>query len=120
MTRKSPSASKEKILGELVLEVRRMSGLAVQISQAVADRVGLAPTDLEYLDVIVMAGTEITPTELMRKTGLTSGAITGVVDRLEAAGFVCRKEDPQDRRRLFVQPRAERLAEIMKYYSSLQ
>lgn len=120
MSRKPTTVTKAKILSELVSEVRRMTGLSVLISQAVADRVGLAPSDLEYFDVIVLAEAEVTPGWLMRETGLTSGAITGVVDRLERAGFVRREHDPNDRRKVIVRPEPKRLAELMKYYAPLQ
>lgn len=120
MSRKPTTVTKDKILGELVSEVRRMTGLSVLISQAVADRVGLAPSDLEYFDVIVLAEEDVTPGWLMRETGLTSGAITGVVDRLETAGFVRREHDPHDRRKVIVRPEPKRLAELMKYYTPLQ
>jgi DNA-binding MarR family transcriptional regulator len=45
----------------------------------------------------------MTAGQLARETGLTTGAITGVVDRLAARGYVRREEDPEDRRRVLLQ-----------------
>ena len=57
--------------------------------------------------------------QLAELTGLTAGAITGVVDRLEAAGFVRRERDPDDRRRWLVQIEPEKQAEIYELYAPL-
>lgn len=76
-------------------------------SQAVAARLGLTPSDLECLDVIHLKGLA-TAGELARASGLTTGAITGLIDRLERAGYVERERDPADRRRVLV--RATRAA----------
>jgi len=53
-------------------------------------------------------------------TGLTSGAITGVVDRLEKAGFVRRERDDSDRRKVFIAPVPERMMEIGHFYQLMQ
>ncbi len=72
---------------------------SVLVSSAVAERVGLSSSDLECLDFIVMGNSgAVTPGDLATATGLTSGAITGVVDRLERGGFVRREADAADRR----------------------
>ncbi|WP_197078315.1 MarR family transcriptional regulator [Hoeflea sp. IMCC20628] len=68
-------------------------------------------TDLECLFIITL-GENVTPGRLADVTGLTSGAITGVVDRIERAGYIKRTRDPNDRRRLFLEPVAERIEEI--------
>src|SRR5205085_2218293 len=54
-------------------------------------------------DILAHSG-PITAGELAQRTGLTTGAITGVIDRLAAAGFVRRAADPNDRRRVIIEP----------------
>ncbi len=66
---------------------------------AVATHLGLGVTDLKCLDLLHRASMPLTPVNLAELTGLTSGAITGVADRLEAAGFVERVRSQTDRRR---------------------
>jgi len=89
--------------------MRDASGQGVLYSQAVAARLGINSTDLECLDVILMRG-PVAAGELARATGLTSGAITGVIDRLDRAGLAKREPDPGDRRKVLVraQPTVER------------
>src|SRR5579863_10050526 len=80
----------------------RQSGSLMQLmSQAAADRIGINSTDLNCLNILSFRG-QMTAGELARETGLTTASITGVVDRLEEAGFVRRERDPQDRRRVVV------------------
>ena len=77
------------------------SGLSVLFSHAVAEAVGLNPTDLEALDLLLREGA-MTAGKLAELTRLTTGAITGVIDRLERRGYVRRVPDPTDRRRVIV------------------
>jgi DNA-binding MarR family transcriptional regulator len=55
----------------------------------------------------------MTAGELAQRTGLTTGAITGVIDRLEQAGFVRRAEDPGDRRRVIIEPCHKRMGQVI-------
>lgn len=92
-------------LGE---EFRRLSTATVLFHQAVADRLGLNVTDHKCADILLRDG-PVTAGELAVRTGLTTGAITGVIDRLEKAGFVRRAKDPGDRRRVIVEPLRPRI-----------
>jgi len=81
--------------------VRRTGSLMNLMGQAAADRVGINATDMNCLNILSFSGA-MTAGELARATGLTTASITGVVDRLEAAGFVRRERDLADRRRVVV------------------
>src|SRR6185369_1624487 len=70
-------------------------------TDAVAAKLGLNRTDLDCLSIVHLAGSA-TAGELAEITGLTTGAVTGVIDRLVQAGFVRRDADPDDRRRVIV------------------
>jgi DNA-binding MarR family transcriptional regulator len=74
--------------------------------QTIADCLGIAPTDHKCLGFIAEADHPVTAGELATWTGLTTGAITGVIDRLEAAGLAHRDHDPNDRRRVVVRAAA--------------
>ncbi|WP_437675491.1 MarR family winged helix-turn-helix transcriptional regulator [Sorangium sp. So ce131] len=93
---------------------RELSTQSVLLHQAIAERLGLKGTDHKYLDVLRRAAEAgpVTPGDLVQLTGLTSGGVTGVLDRLEAAGFVRRVKHPSDRRQLVIEPVTERYAEI--------
>jgi DNA-binding MarR family transcriptional regulator len=98
--------------------LRRMLALGLVFHEAVAVRLGINATDLKCLE---LAGGEesVTPSRLAELAGLTSGAITGVLDRLERAGIVSREADPDDRRRVVVRVAPERLDEITGMYRPL-
>jgi DNA-binding MarR family transcriptional regulator len=125
--------SREEIIGKVCLratKAKRNYGLELQelgremgihtimFHTAVAERLGLNITDHKCLDHILRTN-GATAGELSRFTGLTTGAITGVIDRLERAGFARRQPDPQDRRKVIVVPLPERLAEVGKLFESI-
>jgi DNA-binding transcriptional ArsR family regulator len=80
---------------------RRTGSLMQLMSQAAADRIGINATDLNCMNILSFSG-HLTAGELAKATGLTTASITGVVDRLEEAGFVHRERDAVDRRRVVV------------------
>src|SRR6185369_8348500 len=81
---------------------RELSTRTIMFHQTIADCLGIAPTDHKCLGFIAEADHPGTAGELATWTGLTTGAITGVIDRLEAAGLAARERDPHDRRRVVV------------------
>jgi DNA-binding MarR family transcriptional regulator len=90
---------------ELVMRVvrggREFSVGTVLFHQAVGGLLGINVSDVKCLDVIAMQG-RATPTELAKHTGLSPGAMTAVIDRLQEAHLVERHRDPQDRRTTLV------------------
>ncbi|HET7182259.1 MAG TPA: MarR family transcriptional regulator [Candidatus Limnocylindrales bacterium] len=87
--------------------------------EALADRLGLNPTDLRCLELVI-AEPGITAGRLAERADLTTGAVTGVVDRLERTGFVRRQPDPADRRSVTIAPVEERLGEYRSAVTPLQ
>jgi DNA-binding MarR family transcriptional regulator len=113
------ASNRGAILTDFGLAMRRSSSQSSLLRNVVAARIGISPNDFECLD-IVNSESAVTPGHLAEATGLTTGAITGVIDRLENAGFVRRDADPTDRRRILVRPIAEHTQVIARYYQSLQ
>lgn len=95
--------------------MRRMGAQSLIVSQTVAARFGLNTTDLECLDLIQLEG-DVPAGRLSAVTGLTSGATTALIDRLERAGYVERIDDPADRRRVLVRIRKGAIGEIARTY----
>jgi len=95
------SPERAKLALEFAAGIRRTGSLMQLMSQAAADRIGVNSTDLNCLNILSFRG-EMTAGELARATGLTTASITGVVDRLEQAGFVRRERDAVDRRRVVI------------------
>lgn len=97
----SSRKSRQELIGELNDALRETSGLGVLYSQMVAAKLMINSTDLECLGYIQARGA-VTAGTLAQVTGLTTGAITGVIDRLEQAGLARRERDATDRRKILV------------------
>ena len=95
--------SREETIQNIVAKFREMSIEAVMFHQTLADELGLYITDHKCMDVIHRFGA-MPAGRLGEMTGLTTGAITGMIDRLEKAGYVRRTNDPKDRRKTIVEP----------------
>jgi DNA-binding MarR family transcriptional regulator len=104
---------------ELEHAVRKSSALGVIFGQTVANKVGMSSSDLECLDFLNIES-RVTAGRLAELTGLTTGAITGMVDRLEKAGWVRRERDENDRRKVFIAIVPENIAKIGRFYEPLQ
>src|SRR4051812_11024154 len=112
--------ARDELVTALVQQIgRQHSARVVMFHQAVADRLKLNATDLKSLDLARSASEPLTAGQLAEFTGLTTGAITGVVDRLEAAGFVRRQRDPRDRRRVIIEPLPGREADVAQLFEPL-
>jgi DNA-binding MarR family transcriptional regulator len=120
--RKETSKGSEKrseLLMALGREFRHLATATILFHQAIADRLGMHATDHKCAELLLRTG-PLTAGELAQRTGLTTGAITGVIDRLEMAGFVRRAEDPRDRRRVVIEPFPQRIdSEIGPLFKSL-
>ncbi len=103
----SPERARRRMESEFLLAVRRAGSVMQLLGAASAERIGINVTDLNCLNILAVNG-RMTAGELARETGLTTASITGVLDRLEEAGFVRRERDPHDRRRVIVQLDAAR------------
>mgnify|MGYP003148887232 CR=1 FL=1 len=87
---------------------RNLSSATIAFHRALASRLGLNETDHKCLDLLRREG-PVTAGVLAERTGYTTGAVTGMIDRLERAGYVERKQDSDDRRRVIVTPIAQEI-----------
>ena len=113
--RKSAAEVKAELSGQLDAEIRRLGATNALFVHAVASRLGLNPTDYECLDVLDWTG-PITAGQLAQHLGLTSGAVSGMLDRLEIAGWVQRNRDAADKRKVVVTLLRTRFAEVAPLY----
>ncbi len=94
---------REELVQAINDKLRETSTETIMFHQAVADTLGLHITDHKCLDLIHRFGA-MPAGRLAELTGLTTGAVTGIIDRLEKAGYVRRASDPKDRRRTIIEP----------------
>jgi DNA-binding MarR family transcriptional regulator len=108
--------------GELVAQVirgaREYSIGMVSLHQEVGRILGLNVTDMKCLDVMTMQGSA-TPSQLAEQTGLSSGATTAMIDRLERARLVVRRPHPTDRRGTVLVLTQEAMEKLPSLFESL-
>ena len=109
-----PEARRRRLAETVMKELRALSAVQDQLDQYAAHRFGVNRTDMRALDLIGWAGA-ISPTALAIAMGMSTGATSTVLDRLEAAGYARREPDPGHRRRTLVRqtPRTGELAEAI-------
>ena len=102
------------------LEVgRELGARGILFHQAIATVAGVSVTDLKCLDYVERMG-EVTAGDLARETGLTTGAITAAIDRLEKAGLARRERSGSDRRKVFIRLcQSPAMARIAPFYEAL-
>ncbi|PGL72041.1 MarR family transcriptional regulator [Bacillus sp. AFS055030] len=108
--------NRSELIPALIMEIRKFNTSIVLFNEGLASNLHLNATDLRCRELLCHTG-PITAGKLSKLTHLSTGAITGVIDRLEKVNFVERVQDPNDRRRVIIQPVYERddeLAELFK------
>ncbi|PPK99914.1 MarR family winged helix-turn-helix transcriptional regulator [Parapedobacter indicus] len=102
----------EKI-SELRALSRRYSDTSILMHEAIARKAGLSGTDHKYLGLLIERGA-MTAGEFSKLTALTTGAVTGLVDRLEKKKLVKREFDKHDRRKVIIVPRTENVIKLLQ------
>jgi DNA-binding MarR family transcriptional regulator len=110
--------SRSELMQAIRSGFQQTSGQSVLLSQIIADKVRLAPSDLECMGFLEDAG-PMTAGRLAELTGLTSGAVTRMIDRLERRRYVRRRSDPEDRRKVLVELVPGRAKEFERFYGPM-
>jgi len=120
LTAERTNRRRDEAVRDLKLNLRHfVVELLVSNFEAIAD-VGLNPTDIGSLCLLLLHG-PAPAGRLAELTGLTTGAVTGVIDRLEEGGFVHREVDPADRRKVIVVTDPKRVdRDLFPHFPSLQ
>ncbi len=100
------------------LRMRGLGSRTVLYQQNVASSLGLYNNDFLSIDILHEKG-PITAGELSKLTGLATGSVTALIDRLEKNGFVRRQNDPNDRRKVIIVPLYEDKEEVSNTYHPL-
>ncbi|HEY9142060.1 MAG TPA: MarR family transcriptional regulator [Bryobacteraceae bacterium] len=104
---------------ELVIQIRRFIAGTILFNQKAADRAGLHLTDMQCINLLELLGGSTTPGKLAEGTGLTTGGVTVMLDRLEKAGFIRRERNPNDRRSVLVRVNPRRLQKVNVLYAGV-
>ena len=101
---------------DVIKRIRKLNQLhsytSLQMHEAVARRAGLSGTDHKYLGFLIERG-QMTAGELANLTGLTTGAVTGLIDRFEKKNLVKRRFAEDDRRKIIIEPNTENIMALL-------
>jgi DNA-binding MarR family transcriptional regulator len=106
----------EQLRAEINRSMLRFIAGVVLHNQVVAQRLGLGASDSQFVSLINLHG-PLPAGRLAELSGLSTGTVTGVIDRLERAGFVRRERDAVDRRKVLVAPVPEAMAGLAQQYA---
>lgn len=102
---------------ETLTRVRKLMQLhsytSVQLHEAIGRKAGLSGTDHKYLGFLLQRG-QMTAGELSALTGLTTGAITGLIDRFEKKRLVKRRFAEEDRRKVLIEPNTKNIMALLE------
>ncbi|MFJ7512797.1 MarR family winged helix-turn-helix transcriptional regulator [Peribacillus simplex] len=106
------------LLESLTRSLQRYGMRSVLFQQNMALKIGVSHTDLKSAEILNETG-PITAGELSKITGLSTGSVTALINRLEKSGYVKRERDQLDGRRVMIAPIPERQEQIKSHYQSL-
>lgn len=109
---------------EDVIKIRKLSQqyayTSIQMHESIGRKIGLLSTDHKYLGFFIQKG-QMTAGELAVLTGLTTGAVTGLIDRLENKKLVKRQPDKTDRRKINIVPNMDKIIKLITpFYQDFQ
>ncbi|MEW5552591.1 MarR family transcriptional regulator [Peribacillus frigoritolerans] len=106
------------LLESLTHRLQRYGMRSVLFQQNMAQKIGVSHTDLKSAEILNETGS-ITAGELSKITGLSTGSVTALINRLEKSGYVKRERDQLDGRKVMIMPIPERQEQIKSHYQSL-
>jgi DNA-binding MarR family transcriptional regulator len=109
---------KRRLTNTIKESLRELSIQLSLLNHQVGARLELKDVDLDCLDLVARYG-PLSPSALARRAGLHPATMTGILDRLERAGWIGRDRDPADRRAVTISARRERAGEILGLYAGM-
>jgi DNA-binding MarR family transcriptional regulator len=98
--------------------LRRLTQQLYRLNDVVGSQIDLLPGDLGVLDILGRDG-PLSPRDVIAVTGIHPATLTGVLDRLERGGWLARRPDPDDRRRVVLKAAMDRGGEVARLYAPM-
>ncbi len=112
------SENRKALHATLTGQIRYFIAGTILFHQKMAERMGMHMTDMQCINLLDLMGPS-TPGKLAERTGLTTGGVTVMLDRLEKAGLVRREPNPNDRRSVLVRVNPRKLPKIKALYATI-
>jgi MarR family transcriptional regulator, organic hydroperoxide resistance regulator len=112
------SSDRTRLHETVIHSLRQFIAGSILYNQQIADRVGLRLTDMQCINALELMGPS-TPGELARFTGLTTGGVTVMLDRLEKGGYLKREPNPRDRRSVLVHLNLTKVKKMQAFYGEI-
>jgi DNA-binding MarR family transcriptional regulator len=116
--RKAQPATRGEALRRVQIGLRRLTQQLHRLNDVVGSQIDLSPDDLEVLDMIGRDG-PMSPRDVTAATGIHPATLTGMLDRLEMGGWLTRRPDPDDRRRVIVAAETGRGGDLARRYAPM-
>lgn len=110
--------NRKELLKDLEDKGREFIARVILSNQKIAEKLKINTVDLQCLNVIDLLGGEAKPSEIAKMTGLTTGGVTVMLDRLEKKEFIERKPNPSDRRSIVIHVSPKIIAKLHEIYES--
>jgi DNA-binding MarR family transcriptional regulator len=111
-------SSKRTLIAKIIASLRAIDADMDRLDEAAAARLGVHRSDFRGLDILSRSS-RMTAGQLAVEAGLTTGAVTALIDRLERAGYARRRRDAHDRRRVLVEPTARAASRVWPLFKQL-
>jgi DNA-binding MarR family transcriptional regulator len=105
-------------MNQITETVREMGVVMTVLNLRAGEQVGLRDVEMKALDVLMRDGA-MSAKALGQRLGMHPATMTGILDKLEKAGWVTRERDPDDRRVVLIQPVRERVGEIVRLFAGM-
>ena|SRR5579859_6368795 len=112
------SSGKSGLIHGIIAGLRAIDADMERVDEIAAARLGVNLTDFRCLDIL-SRGEPITAGQLASESGLTTGAVTALVDRLERSGYVRRKREVNDRRRVLIVPTKRAMDKVWPLFKGI-
>jgi DNA-binding MarR family transcriptional regulator len=114
----NPVQTRKELLKDLGKKGREFIARVILSNQKIAEQIGINTIDLQCLNMIDLLGGEAKPGEIAKMTGLTTGGVTVMLDRLEKKGYIERKPNPKDRRSTLIHLSPKKMSKLHAVYES--
>jgi DNA-binding MarR family transcriptional regulator len=112
------SRTRRRTMNQITDAIREMGVVMTVLNLRAGEQVGLRDVEMKALDVLMRDGA-MSAKAVGQRLGMHPATMTGILDKLENAGWVTRERDPDDRRVVLIRPVRERVGEVVRLFTGM-